>query len=69
MESFTIDPNAVYRDGEIRLKLGVTSSALAKARREKTLKFSRQGHRILYRGQWLLDWLEATAVHCEVAHV
>ena len=58
---FLIQPDAIYTDGEVRLALGVTSSALVRARRESRLKFTRQGHSVLYRGQWLLDWLEHDA--------
>lgn len=58
---FVIQPDAVYSDGEVRLALGVTSSALVRARREGRLRFTRQGNSILYRGQWLLEWLEHDA--------
>ncbi len=58
---FLIQPDAIYSDGDVRLALGVTASALVRARRESRLKFTRQGHSILYRGQWLLDWLEHDA--------
>jgi len=67
-QNFTIHPDAVYLDGEIRLALSLTSAALARARRERKLRFTRQGHQILYRGQWLLDWLESEAVQPEVNH-
>ena len=58
---FVIQPDAVYSDGEVRLALGVTSSAIVRARREGRLRFARQGNSILYRGQWLIDWLERDA--------
>lgn len=58
---FLIQPDAVYLDGEVRLALGITSAALSLARRERRLRFSKQGNSILYRGQWLLDWLERDA--------
>lgn len=56
-----IESDGVYTDGDVRLMLGLTSAALARARRDGLLKFSRQGHSILYRGVWLLDWLERDA--------
>lgn len=56
-----IDPDGVYSDGDVRLLLGLSSSALARARREGSLRFSRQGNSLLYRGVWLLDWLERDA--------
>jgi hypothetical protein len=56
-----IHPDAVYHDGQARLLLGLTGATLARARREGRLRHTRQGHRVLYRGSWLLDWLEADA--------
>ena len=60
-EPVSIQPEAVYDDGALFLSLGLTSTALAKARRGGELRFTRQGRRILYMGQWVLDWLQATA--------
>lgn len=56
-----IDADGVYSDGDVRLLLGVTSATLERARRQGRLRYSRQGHSILYRGMWLLDWLERDA--------
>jgi hypothetical protein len=56
-----IHPDAVYHDGQARLLLGLAGATLARARREGRLRFTRQGKRILYRGAWLLAWLEADA--------
>jgi len=58
-EPFLIRPDAIYTDGEVRLALDVTTAALARARRQRRLRFTAQGRAILYRGQWLLDWLES----------
>lgn len=58
---FVIEPSAVYSDADVRLGLGLTSATLTRARREGRLRFSRQGHSFLYRGQWLMDWLEQDA--------
>ena len=58
---FKIDPDAVYVDSDVRLGLSLTSATLSRARREGKLRFSRKGHTILYRGQWLIDWLERDA--------
>jgi hypothetical protein len=57
-----IDPRAVYDDGAVVMALDIPSSVLARARREGRLRYSRQGRRTLYLGQWLLDWIEADAV-------
>lgn len=56
-----IDPEGIYHNGDACLILGLTSATLARARREKWLRFSRQGRVILYRGQWLLDWIDAAS--------
>lgn len=57
-----IDPDAFYRDGEVRLLLGLTTTTMARARRTGGLRYTRQGRALLYRGRWLLDWLESDAV-------
>jgi hypothetical protein len=56
-----IDPGAVYDDGAVVLALDIPSATLARARREGRLRYTRQGRRVLYLGQWLLDWLTADA--------
>lgn len=58
---FDVRPDAIYTDADIRLGLGITSARLAKARRSGRLRHARQGKTILYRGRWILDWLEAEA--------
>jgi hypothetical protein len=52
-----IDPGAVYDDGAVSLALDIPAATLARARREGRLRFTRQGRRVFYLGQWLLDWL------------
>lgn len=52
-----IDPTAVYDDGAICLALDIPSAVLARACRDGRLRYTRQGRRRLYLGQWLLDWL------------
>ena len=56
-----IDPDAIYDDGALVLTLGLTYAAIARARRNKRLRYTRNGRRILYRGQWIIDWLESDA--------
>jgi hypothetical protein len=56
-----IHTDAIYHDGQARLLLGLTCAAMARARREGRLRFTRQGNCVLYRGSWLLAWLEADA--------
>jgi hypothetical protein len=56
-----IHPDAIYHDGQVRLLLGLPGATLDRARREGRLRYTRQGGRVLYRGTWLLAWLEADA--------
>jgi hypothetical protein len=60
-EPILIDPDALYDDGALCLSLGVTSSSVAAARRAGTLRYARQGKRTLYKGAWILAWLESEA--------
>jgi len=57
-ESFTIDPDAVYNDATLVIGLGITLTTLRQARRSGTLRATRKGRRVLYRGQWVIDRLE-----------
>jgi hypothetical protein len=56
-----IEPEAVYDDGVVLMVLGLPTATLSRARREGRLRYTRQGNRILYLGQWLLDWLQGDA--------
>ena len=56
-----VDPEGIYHDGDVRLLLGLTATSTSRARREGRLRYTRQGRSVLYRGQWLIDWLEADA--------
>ena len=58
-EPAKIDPTAVFDDGALHVLLGLTATSIAKARRTGNLRFSRKGQRILYLGQWVLDWIAA----------
>jgi len=55
--SSQIDPQAVFDDGAIHLALDIPTATLARARRAGRLRFTRKGRRVLYLGQWILDWL------------
>jgi hypothetical protein len=66
-----IEAQGLYDDRALRQTLGLTDATLAKARRSGALRFSRQGKRTLYRGAWVLAWLDAaseptTERHCEI---
>jgi hypothetical protein len=55
----SIEPHQVFDDGALYLTLGITPATLATARQSGTLRFTRQGKRTLYLGQWILHWLAA----------
>jgi hypothetical protein len=52
-----IDPAAVYDDAALYSALEISYQALARARREGRLRFTRKGRRILYLGEWVIEWL------------
>jgi len=58
IEPVLLAPDGLYDDGALRQALGLTPSALAHARRTGTLRHTRQGKRVLYKGAWVLAWLE-----------
>jgi hypothetical protein len=58
----TLDPDAIYDDGALYCTLGLSATALARARRDGSLRFTRQGRRILYLGEWVTSWLKHSAV-------
>jgi hypothetical protein len=59
IEPVRIEPDSIYDDGSLRQALGLTPAALAAARRAGLLRYTRSGKRILYRGSWVLAWLDA----------
>lgn len=63
MQTFTIEPGGIYHDGDLVLGLGLTFAALAQARRSGELRFTRKGRRVLYRGDWLIEWIERNPAH------
>lgn len=67
IEPVLIEPEALYDDGSLRQALGVTPAALAAARRAGTLRYTRTGKRSLYKGEWILSWLESAATRPEEA--
>jgi hypothetical protein len=59
IDPVTIEPDALYDDNALRQALGLTPATLAAGRRARTLRHVRRGKRILYRGSWILAWLDA----------
>ncbi len=62
IEAVPIIPDAVYDDGALLMVYGITPTAMANARSSGSLRHVVVGKRVLYLGQWLLDWLESEAV-------
>lgn len=56
-----IDPEGIYAEGDIRRMLQLSEQDLRRARKLGLLRFVRNGHGRIYRGQWILDWIEAAA--------
>jgi hypothetical protein len=56
-----IDPDGIYDDVLLYGTLEVSAATLAQARRTGKLRYSRQGRRVLYLGEWVLAWLKADA--------
>jgi hypothetical protein len=55
----TIHPTAVYSNDDLSSLIDVSPDALAKARRSGALRWVRKGRRVIYLGEWVLDWLRA----------
>ncbi len=55
-----IDDATVYTDRSLR-SVGLTETALARARKSGHLRYTRPGNRMLYLGVWVREWLEAGA--------
>ncbi len=62
IDGFPIDPKAVYDDSALSVALGVSPESLARARQTGELRHTRKGRRILYLGQWILEWIERGAI-------
>ena len=59
IDPVTIEPEALYDDASLRQSLGLSPTALSSARRSGTLRHIRKGKRTLYKGVWVLAWLES----------
>ena len=68
IEPNVIQPDALYDDGALRQALGLTATTLAAARRAGSLRYTRQGKRIFYKGAWVSAWLETTAATASQPH-
>jgi hypothetical protein len=61
IEPYRIDPEATFDDGSLSQCLGLSSSALGRARREGLLRYCTVGNRCLYKGRWILAWMDAVS--------
>lgn len=59
MTAAQVDPDRIYDDDALLAALDVSLAALARARRDGELRYTRKGKRVLYLGQWVLDWIKA----------
>ncbi len=53
-----IEPEKFYDDFAVSRILGVKESVQKRDRESGALKFTKKGTQVLYRGQWLIDWLK-----------
>jgi hypothetical protein len=56
-----IEPDAIYDDGALRQTVGLKPSALATARRSGLLRHARIGQRTVYRGEWIIEWINSAS--------
>ena len=55
---YQIDPNTFYEKHDVRRLTKVSSHAIGAAVRAGELRASKIGSRQVFKGQWLIDWLE-----------
>jgi hypothetical protein len=49
----------IYDDAALRAVLGIGAPVLARARHRGELRCTRKGRRVLYLGEWVLEWLRS----------
>ena len=57
-EPFSIDPDAFYTVAMMERLLDVSVVTLSRARKTGALRCVKKGRSVLFRGQWVLNWLE-----------
>lgn len=60
-QPFKIDPDGFYDEAVLLRVFRFKPAALDRARKTGRLRHTRAGGAVLYRGQWLLEWLTAGA--------
>jgi hypothetical protein len=58
-DTATIHPTGLYGTDDLCAMLDVSPQTLADARRSGALRAVRKGRRVIYLGEWVLDWLKA----------
>jgi hypothetical protein len=66
--TFAIHPLAVYSSTQLSDMLDVSETTLAEARRSGALRATKKGRRVLYLGEWVLDWLRSDDLGREVSY-
>jgi hypothetical protein len=56
-DTITIHPTGIYTSDDLCAMLDVSPQTLADARRSGALRSTRKGRRVIYLGEWVLDWL------------
>ncbi len=56
-----IEPAGFYDDLAVKRLLDISEQDQKKGRDFGDLKYTKKGRQILYRGQWLIDWLQPEA--------
>jgi len=54
-----IKPQALYDGAALQADIGLPAAAVRRARKSGKLRYTRQGKKLLYLGQWVLDFLAA----------
>jgi len=63
IEPVQIFPDALLDDGALYQAIGLSRAALARGRRDGSLRYTHQGKRVLYKWAWILAWLDITSVN------
>ncbi len=73
VNALKIDPDAWYDDDAVSKMLHITMQRLTVCCKRRGLRFSQRGSSRYFRGQWVIDWLEAGSISdlpkCEAASV
>ena len=62
----TIQTDAFYDDWVLSEALGLPLGTIVTARRTGALRFTQKGKRTLYKGSWVVDWLDSSAIQLAV---